>query len=259
MNRERKINDLYESLKSITEPDAFRRVIEGEPDINVLADLRDRFWDNQGEKPWTVKEINREITDRNRSHRAESSTSSVQNSTPLTADKLTLHEIFTQLTIGQFWKFLSIVFGLFVAAIGVGWTVRGTVEEVKVLASTAKAEDLERRLASTEEQRALETDKLRQISESHEKERSAETEKLRQLQDKDLFLSLYLRYVMARDKLDPSISYEVARQALDDYIEGRVERDRLLIHKGDGQLATVEFPDGTVWTLPKELHMVESK
>jgi hypothetical protein len=77
---------------------------------------------------------------------------------------------------------------------------------------------------------------------------------MRQLREKDRFLSLYLRFVMARDGLDSSITLDDAQKALDDYIEGRVERESVIIHKGQGRLATVEFPDGTKWTIPRELN-----
>jgi hypothetical protein len=61
---------------------------------------------------------------------------------------------------------------------------------------------------------------------------------------------------MARDGLDQSIPLDAARKALDDYIEGRVERGNVTIHKGQGRLATVEFPDGTIWIIPPELSAV---
>lgn len=62
MSRARKITDLYERVEPIKDPDAFRLVIDAEADDYVLADLRDRFWNGQGEKPWQVKEINRLLT-----------------------------------------------------------------------------------------------------------------------------------------------------------------------------------------------------
>jgi hypothetical protein len=62
MNRERQVSDLYESVRSIADPDAFQRVVAGETDDYVLADLRKRFWDGTGEKPWQVIELNRLIT-----------------------------------------------------------------------------------------------------------------------------------------------------------------------------------------------------
>jgi hypothetical protein len=64
MNRERRVVDLYESVKSIAEPDALQRVIDGESDDYVLADLRNRFWNGKGDKPWQVIEINRLLTRR---------------------------------------------------------------------------------------------------------------------------------------------------------------------------------------------------
>lgn len=73
MNRTRQVDDLYQSVKSIPDPDAFQRVIDSESDDFVLADLRDRFWNGKGEKPWQVKEINRLITRRKQSSSAENS------------------------------------------------------------------------------------------------------------------------------------------------------------------------------------------
>lgn len=64
MNRERKVADVYEAVRSITEPEAFQLVIAGEADDYVLADLRNRFWGGTGEKPWQVVEINRLLTRR---------------------------------------------------------------------------------------------------------------------------------------------------------------------------------------------------
>jgi hypothetical protein len=64
MSRAGKIADLYERIEPIKDPDAFRLVIDAEADDYVLADLRDRFWNGQGEKPWQVKEINRLLTRR---------------------------------------------------------------------------------------------------------------------------------------------------------------------------------------------------
>lgn len=64
MSRARKVTDLYERVEPIKDADAFRLVIDAEADDYVLADLRDRFWNGQGEKPWQVKEINRLLTRR---------------------------------------------------------------------------------------------------------------------------------------------------------------------------------------------------
>jgi hypothetical protein len=64
MSRERKVTDVYEAVRSITDPEPFHLVIAGETDDYVLADLRNRFWDGTGEKPWQVIEINRLLTRR---------------------------------------------------------------------------------------------------------------------------------------------------------------------------------------------------
>jgi len=63
MSRDRRVRDLYERVKSISERDAFQSVIKGEADPYLLADLRERFWDGRGEKPWQVIELNRRITE----------------------------------------------------------------------------------------------------------------------------------------------------------------------------------------------------
>ena len=72
MNRKRQVADIYESVRSIGDPDAFQRVINGETDNYVLADLRDQFWDGTGEKPWQVIEINRLLTRRKEARLATS-------------------------------------------------------------------------------------------------------------------------------------------------------------------------------------------
>jgi hypothetical protein len=64
MNRRARVDAVYTSVRSIEDADAFSYVIEREPDDGVLSDLRDRFWNGRGEKPWQVKEINRLLTRR---------------------------------------------------------------------------------------------------------------------------------------------------------------------------------------------------
>jgi hypothetical protein len=92
MNRERLVTDLHESVKSITDPDAFQRVIAGESADYVLADLRDRFWDGSGEKPWQVKEINRELTRRKEARATDAAKSSGQMSEGQVAKQPSLKE-----------------------------------------------------------------------------------------------------------------------------------------------------------------------
>jgi hypothetical protein len=67
MNRMGKVDDLYKSVKSITDRDAFQYTLEREPEDYVIADLRERFWDGKGDKPWQVVEINRLLTRRKES------------------------------------------------------------------------------------------------------------------------------------------------------------------------------------------------
>jgi hypothetical protein len=64
MNRERQVDDLYESVRLTRDPDAFQLIINSVVEDYVLADLRNRFWDGTGEKPWQVVEINRLLTRR---------------------------------------------------------------------------------------------------------------------------------------------------------------------------------------------------
>ena len=73
MNREREVTDIYEAVRPISDREAFQRVISGETDDYVLADLRNRFWDGAGEKPWQVIEINRLLTRRREGRPAASS------------------------------------------------------------------------------------------------------------------------------------------------------------------------------------------
>jgi hypothetical protein len=148
------------------------------------------------------------------------------------AEKVSLRDLLLRLPIKQLWAFLGIVIGLMFAAAGGAWWVRGAIEE-------AKTSDVERRFAAAQELSA------------------AGQEKAEELRDKDQFLSLYLRYLTSKNEIDASVSVDVARKAFDDYLHKRVDRDKLIIHKGSGRLATVGFKDGSVWTIPRELHAVE--
>ena len=90
MSRARKITDLYERVEPIKDPDAFRLVIGAEAEDYVLADLRDRFWNGQGEKPWQVKEINRLLTRRKEGRMSSTSTTPVPSAqSPASATGLT--------------------------------------------------------------------------------------------------------------------------------------------------------------------------
>lgn len=51
MDRQARVNALFTSVQPIEDRDAFQYVIEREPDDFVLSDLRDRFWNGEGEKP----------------------------------------------------------------------------------------------------------------------------------------------------------------------------------------------------------------
>jgi len=81
-----------------------------------------------------------------------------------------------------------------------------------------------------------------------------------ELQKKDTFLSLYLRYELAKNNIeDDYSSYRKAREAFDEFIKRDVEAEKLILRKGEGRLATIQFSDGTVWRIPKELHAVEAQ
>ena len=62
MTRASRVDALYTRIGHIADREAFRELLKGERDIDVLGDLRERFTKGSGDKPWQVVEINREIT-----------------------------------------------------------------------------------------------------------------------------------------------------------------------------------------------------
>ena len=84
------------------------------------------------------------------------------------------------------------------------------------------------------------------------------------LAEKNRFLALYLRFMVAKHQLDATGNYEddyelyeTTRDALNGFVRERVDSESLILHKG-GRLATIWFKDGTVWELPPDIHIVEA-
>ena len=147
----------------------------------------------------------------------------------MTADpsRLSVTRLLGSMTVGQVWAFAAAIFGLLAGSFTAGYQVS---ESLHVKSA--------RDLAGLEE----------------EVEGSAE---------KNRFLALYLRFMLAKDQLDRTEHdenawehYETTRNALDRFVRERVDSESLILHKG-GSLATIRFKDGTTWELPPDIHMVE--
>jgi hypothetical protein len=130
MSRERKITDLYERVEPINDPDAFRLVIDDEVDDYVLADLRKRFWNGQGEKPWQVIEINRLLTRRKEgrvivagSTPSVPSAQSPASATGLTLpDKVTISWLYHHIPVPIWVTLASLIIAVFIAGVTSGQT-----------------------------------------------------------------------------------------------------------------------------------------
>lgn len=158
-------------------------------------------------------------------------------------EKLSISELISRCKVGQLWATVVVIAGLIAGSFGIGYKVCASVNEAKINALQFKIEKLEGDLQSKDE------------------ELSKMTSNNKLFYDKDRFLSLYLRYQLAKEKWNDDdeareefSEYNTAREAFDSYVIERVGREKLRLAKGGGKLATVAFGDGTIWTLPRELH-----
>ncbi len=163
-------------------------------------------------------------------------------------EKLSISELISRCKVGQFWAVVVVIAGLIIGSFGIGYKMCASVNEAKINAIQ------------------LEIAKLTGDLQSKNKDLSKLTSENDLLYDKDWFLSLYLRYQLAKEKWNHDheareefSEYNTAREAFDEYIIERVGREKLRLAKGGGRLATVKFGDGTIWTLPRELHAAAKK
>ena len=130
MSRERKITDLYERVEPIKDPDAFRLVIDAEVEDYVLADLRKRFWNGQGEKPWQVIEINRLLTRRKEgrvvlpgSTASVPSAQSPESATGLTfPEKVTISWLYHHIPVPIWATLVGLIIAAFMGGVTAGQT-----------------------------------------------------------------------------------------------------------------------------------------
>lgn len=160
-------------------------------------------------------------------------------------EKLSLSELISRCKVGQLWTVVVVIASLIAGAFGLGYKMHASINEAKINAIQ------------------LEITILKGNLQSKEKELSNLVSENNLLYDKDRFLSLYLRYQLAKEKWNNDYDakeefqeYMTAREAFDEYIIERVGGEKLRLGKGGGRLATVKFVDGTIWTLPRELHSV---
>jgi hypothetical protein len=184
-------------------------------------------------------------------------------------EKLSIRELIARLTVGQFWALLLVIVTLIVGAFGFGYKASTYIAELR-------ESIVELRLNSQKNE--LEEAKAELV----------------ELNEKDKFLSLFLRYEIAKGNwyLDPRARHEIAhlrpdptrfeeikrdkeiygmnaeeqwaeyinaRKAFDEYLDELMGRDRLKIRKGQKRLAKVIFKDETKWDIPRELHVTLKK
>jgi hypothetical protein len=158
-------------------------------------------------------------------------------------EKLSLNELFSRCKISQLWAVIVVIAGLITGAFGLGYKIHASINEAKINSIQ------------------LEITKLNGDIQSKKKKLSKTASENKFLHDKDLFLSLYLRYQLTKEKWNNDYDakedyqeYMTTRKVFDKYIIERVGREKLRISKGGGRLATIKFDDGAVWTVPRELH-----
>ena len=136
----------------------------------------------------------------------------IEPSHHVSTEKMSLVELMSRLPVGQLWGFLGIVLGIVVAAFYGAWSIKGTVEDVKLQAAIAKADDSERKLSSAA------------------KELAVANERIAQMKDKDRFLTLHLRYELAKHGADIDARRD-AEKAFSHYIEAKIGKS-LNLSKG---------------------------
>jgi hypothetical protein len=155
-------------------------------------------------------------------------------------ESLTLSRILSSMKAGQLWMIVVIFAGIISGSFGLGYKLRSSVAESEIA-----------RIKT--ELTALQTS----------------VKQFRGLQTKEIFLALYLRYLLAKEAQDRSASVEnerakeAAASNLKSYIQKLLERGEeakdeidlrgLFLGKSGGSEATVKFGyDGSVWPVPRE-------
>jgi len=154
-------------------------------------------------------------------------------------EKLSIKELISRLKVGQFWGLLVIIFGLITGAFGLGYKTSSVVTEARLNIAQSQITELETTINTKES----DLSKVRS--------------KLSRLNEKDRFFSLYLRYMIAKEEWGSDYDVDSTRKAFDEYLQKRIDADKLIIKKGGGRLATIEFEDQLPWRIPPELHAVE--
>jgi hypothetical protein len=180
-------------------------------------------------------------------------------------EKLSVRELIARLKVAQFWGLLVVVVALIVGAFGFGYKASMYLAELRM--------------------RIIE---LQQSSQTTELEKAKS--ELVELNEKDKFLSLFLRYEIAKgnwfsdpiaksetahmrpgperfeeirtekerygmDAEEQWVEYISARKAFDEYLDERIGKEKLKLRKGQRRLAIVHFKDDTRWDIPRELHV----
>jgi len=160
-------------------------------------------------------------------------------------EKLSVKELISRFTVGQLWALIGVVAGLIAGSFGIGYKMSASVSRMEINSIQLEKVKLTGDLSSRDDDIA----KL--------------TAQNNLLYDKDRFLALYLRYQLAREKWNQDYdakeeykAYQTARDSFNKFITQRVDSEKLRIAKGSDRLATIKFDDGTIWVLPRELHIV---
>ncbi len=179
------------------------------------------------------------------------------------------------MTVVQLWSTTGAVVALLTAASGAGYEVGTHLSSVKI---EKKEIDLSKK--------EIELSTLMNEKETLAKEKTDWKSKEKELNDKEIFLSLFLRFQLAKtswqearydiptskngeereltqeeksEKVNALRDKYIKRlEAFDAYLFRKFGKQKFELHKG-AELVTITLPDNTNWTIPGELHIKENE
>jgi len=215
-----------------------------------------------------------------------------QEQLPAKPEAIAIGDIINRMTVGQFWKVAGSLIGVVAATFSLGYFVASSIADGSLKSKSAELATKDTELAVKDG----EIESLNRRLDEQQPDLSKSQEELIAYRHKDRFLSLFLRYALAKnswfkanssvdafterhggsiEELSPSDREEYDRLAaarattfeeydintrapFNIYLHETLDEDDLHWAKGQGRNATVRFDDGTIWVIPSELHVTEA-
>jgi nitrate/nitrite-specific signal transduction histidine kinase len=154
-------------------------------------------------------------------------------------ENVSVRELILKMKIGQLWAIIVVIAGLITGSFTMGYKYNDSRNELKLI---SKEFELKQYLAAKDLELKQASSKLEEINNN-----------LGELRKKDRFLSLFLRYEQARRPQER----QAAKKALDSYINKFIDdadkaESKVKIGKGSGLQTTINFSDGSTWTVPPD-------